>query len=61
MRKLFPQIGGPLTARDAWAATFEHLVLSGDLRGDADCLKTLPVVPPPPPGALERQVSESCA
>ena len=52
-RKTFPQLGGPLTYRDAWAATFEH-VLSLDTPRQ-DCPSTLPVVLPPPPGELERQ------
>ena len=25
LRKIFPQLGGPLNRRDAWAATFEHV------------------------------------
>ena len=54
LRKIFPQRGGPLTYRDAWAATFEH-VLSLDTPRQ-DCPSTLPVVPPPPPGELERQL-----
>ena len=44
LRKLFPQIGGPLTRRDAWAASFEHL-LTPKLR--SDCPASLPEVPPP--------------
>jgi len=55
LRKLFPQIGGPLTERDAWAATFEHLI-TDELRSDADCPKTLPDVPPPPSNELQRQL-----
>ena len=53
MRKLFPELGGPLTQRDAWAATFDHL-LTEELR--ADCPATLPKVPPPPDGELDRQL-----
>lgn len=53
LRKLFPQIGPALNVRDAWAATFEH-VLTDELRTDDECLKTLPVVPPPPAGDMER-------
>lgn len=54
LRKLFPELGPPLTRRDAWAATFEH-VLALDTPRD-DCPTTLPVVPPPPDGELERQM-----
>ena len=54
MRKLFPELGGPLTKRDAWAATFDH-VLTDQLRDD--CPMRLPEVPPPPEGELERQLS----
>ena len=43
LRKIFPQLGGPLTQRDAWAATFEHLI-SDTLRSDADCPTQLPDV-----------------
>ena len=53
LRKIFPQLGGPLTKRDAWAATFEHL-LTEEYRDD--CLAKLPIVPPPPEGELERQL-----
>ena len=51
LRKIFPQLGAPLNKRDAWAATFEHL-LTDDYR--EDCLLELPVVPPPPQGELQR-------
>lgn len=53
MRKLFPQLGGPLTKRDAWAASFEHLL--GDTMR-TDCPTKLPTVPPPHPGEMERQL-----
>lgn len=53
LRKLFPQLGGPLTKRDAWAGTFEHL-LTNTFRDD--CLVKLPDIPPPPEGELERQL-----
>lgn len=47
--------GGPLTARDAWAATFEDLLSLDTPR--TDCPLELPVVPPPPASELERQLS----
>jgi phospholipase C len=53
LRTIFPQLGAPLTARTAWAATFEHL-FGDELRTDAPL--TLPDVPPPPTGELERQL-----
>lgn len=33
LRKIFPALGAPLTARDAWAATFEHLWTGKDNAG----------------------------
>ena len=54
MRKLFPKLGPPLTQRDAWAATFDHL-LTDELR--TDCPTSLPEVPPPPDGEMERQLN----
>merc|ERR1712139_53488 len=54
MGKLFPEIGGPLNKRDAWAATFEHLLMGTELR--SDCPTTLPNVPPPPAAEMDRQL-----
>jgi len=54
LRKLFPQIGAPLNARDAWASTFEHLLGGAQPRGD--CPTKLPDVPPPPAFEMERQL-----
>lgn len=52
LRKIFPMLNQkPLNKRDAWAATFEHL-LTDDYRDD--CLATLPSLPPPPDGEVER-------
>ena len=52
LRQIFPQLEQtPLNKRDAWAATFEHL-LTDDYR--SDCLMELPFVPPPPEGELQR-------
>jgi phospholipase C len=53
LRRLFPQLGPPLTKRDEWAATFEH-VLGPTLRTDTPT--KLPDLPPPPDGELERQL-----
>jgi len=55
LRKLFPEIGGPLNKRDAWASTFEHLLADDEPR--LDCPLTLPEVPPPPPSELILQLS----
>jgi phospholipase C len=54
LRKLFPQIGGPLTRRDQWAASFEHL-LTKTYRADAPT--KMPDVPPPHADAMERSLS----
>jgi len=52
LRKIFPQLDqAPLTNRSAWASTFEHL-LTDELRDD--CVETLPTLPLPPQGDLER-------
>jgi len=53
MRKLFPQLGAPLNHRDAWAATFEHLLEELD-EPRKDCPTVLPEVLPPPAGEMER-------
>lgn len=54
LRKVFPQLGGPLNVRDGWAATFEHLFTGTELR--SDCPTRLPSVPPPPASELQRQL-----
>ena len=56
LRKIFPQLGGPLTARDGWAATFEHL-FTDTIRTDMP--RTLPSLPPPAEGEMERQLNLS--
>lgn len=53
LRKVFPTLGGPLTHRDAWAATFEHLWV-GRSEPRSDCPTKLPELPPPPAGEMER-------
>jgi len=53
VQKLFALQGGPLTKRDAWAATFEHLIV-GDMPR-TDCPTKLPNVPPPTLEEFERQ------
>lgn len=47
--------GGPLTKRDAWSARFHGLLEALD-EPRADCPLTLPDVPPPAAGELERQL-----
>ncbi len=54
LRRLFPQLGPPLTKRDAWAATFEH-VLTDELRDD--CPTSMPDVSPPPAGEMDRMMA----
>lgn len=48
--------GGPLTKRDAWSAKFDGL-LETLTEPRTDCPMTLPDVPPPPQGELERQLA----
>jgi hypothetical protein len=47
------QLGGPLTARDAWASTFEH-VLGDTLR--TDCPMSMPDVSPPAEDEMQNQL-----
>ena len=58
LRKLFPQLGGPLNSRDAWAATFEHLWAERETPR-TDCPLKLPSVPLPPAGEMERTLALS--
>lgn len=55
MRKMF-DLGGPLTKRDAWAATFDYLFDELDAPR-TDCPTHLPDVPPPEEGEMERQTA----
>eukprot|EP00939_MAST-03C_sp_MAST-3C-sp1_P001220 g1220.t1 len=55
LRKLFPELGDPLTKRDAWASTFEHVLSLAESRDD--CPTTLPVVPAPEEGEMARQLN----
>lgn len=48
--------GGPLTKRDAWAATFDNLVTTRS-SPRTDCPKTLPSLPPPSMAELHRQLA----
>ena len=43
----------PLTKRDAWAGTFEHVVSRATLRADADCPAHLPAAPATTLGLVE--------
>jgi len=52
LRKIFPELDpSPLSKRDAWSGTFEHL-LTHEYRDD--CLEMLPELSLPPPGERER-------
>ena len=55
LRKLFPVLGEPLTRRDAWASTFEHVLSLSEPRGE-DAPSVLPDVPAPPKGEMKRQL-----
>lgn len=55
VRKIFNMTTGPLTKRDAWAATFEHLLSLDEPR--TDCPMHLPD-PMPPTMSLETEASK---
>lgn len=56
VQKVLGLKGGPLTKRDAWAATFDNLLATRTTPRD-DCPLTLPALPPPQPGQLARQLA----